>query len=125
MKKKLLIVDDEPSIGLILQHYFSREYDVMLKMNGQEAMTWLEDGNFTDGIVADLDMPVMGGLDFVKQLRASSIHKDIPLIMLSGKDQTSNKILCLRHGADDYMVKPFNPEELDLRLRNVLKRINI
>jgi len=125
MKKNLLIVDDEPSIGLILEHFFSKEYQVVVKLNGLEAMKWLQEGNHTDGIVADFDMPYMNGLDFIKQLRASTLFKDIPLVMLSGKDETSNKITCLKSGADDYMIKPFNPEELDIRIKNVLRRIKI
>ncbi|PIQ20309.1 MAG: two-component system response regulator [Cytophagales bacterium CG18_big_fil_WC_8_21_14_2_50_42_9] len=125
MKKNLLIVDDEPSIGLILEHFFSKEYEVVVKLNGLEAMKWLQEGNHTDGIVADFDMPYMNGLDFIKQLRASTLFKDIPLVMLSGKDETSNKITCLKSGADDYMIKPFNPEELDIRIKNVLRRIKI
>ncbi|KEO75154.1 response regulator transcription factor [Anditalea andensis] len=124
MKKKLLIVDDEPSIRLILEHYFKKEYDVTITSNGQEGMDYLEKGFVIDAIIADYDMPIMNGLDFIKQLRASTLFKNLPLIMLSGKDETSNKILCLKHGADDYVSKPFNPEELDLRIKNILRRIN-
>ena len=125
MKKNLLIVDDEPSIGLILEHYFSQEYKVVVKTNGYEAMKWLQEGNQTDVIVADYEMPFMNGLDFIKQLRASTLYKDIPLVMLSGKDETTNKILCLKQGADDYMVKPFNPEELELRIKKMLNIIRL
>ncbi|WP_375418933.1 response regulator transcription factor [uncultured Hymenobacter sp.] len=125
MKKTLLVVDDEPSIRLILEHYFSQDYTVVLKSNGLEAMQWLEQGNRPDAIVADYDMPVMDGPDFIKQIRASSGHRDVGLIILSGKDSTSNKILCLKLGADDYLVKPFNPEELSLRIQNMLNRIRI
>jgi len=125
MQKKLLIVDDEPSIGLILEHYFSKDYSVHLKSNGKEAMVWLQEGHHVDAIVADFEMPFMNGLDFIKQLRASTRFGNIPLIMLSGKDETSNKITCLKQGADDYMVKPFNPEELDIRIKNLLRRIKI
>ena len=125
MKKTLLIVDDEPSIRLILEHYFGTEYTVVLKSNGLEAMAWLEAGHSPDAIVADYDMPVMDGPDFIRQIRASSLHRDVGLIILSGKDNTSNKILCLRLGADDYLVKPFNPEELSLRIQNMLNRIRI
>lgn len=125
MKKTLLIVDDEPSIRLILEHYFGGEYTVVLKSNGLEAMAWLEAGHSPDAIVADYDMPVMDGPDFIRQIRASRLHRDVGLIILSGKDSTSNKILCLRLGADDYLVKPFNPEELSLRILNLLNRIRI
>lgn len=125
MKKSLLIVDDEPSLGLILEHYFSKEYTVTIKLNGLEAMDWLQDGNHADCIVADLEMPFMNGFEFIIQLQTSILFKDIPLVMLSGKDETSHKISCLKLGADDYMVKPFNPDELDIRIKNMLRRIRI
>jgi DNA-binding response OmpR family regulator len=123
MRKTLLIVDDEPSICLILEHYFNFDYQVVLKSNGSEAMTWLEEGNLPDAIVADYSMPVMDGLDFIKRVRAHHSHRYTPLVMLSGKDETSNKIKCLKQGADDYVVKPFNPEELDLRVKKLLDRV--
>ncbi|WP_046243565.1 response regulator transcription factor [Hymenobacter terrenus] len=125
MKKTLLVIDDEPSIRLILEHYFSTDFQVVLKSNGLEAMEWLEQGNTPDAIVADYDMPVMDGPDFIKQVRASSLHRDVSLIILSGKDTTSTKIECLKLGADDYLVKPFNPEELSLRINNMLNRIRV
>jgi DNA-binding response OmpR family regulator len=124
MKKRLLIVDDEPSIRLILEHYFKKEYDVTLTSNGQEGMDYLEKGNVIDAIIADFEMPVMNGLDFIKLIRASTLFKNLPLVMLSGKDEISNKILCLKQGADDYVIKPFNPLELDLRIKNILRRIS-
>jgi DNA-binding response OmpR family regulator len=125
IKKVLLIVDDEPSICLILEHYFGADFNVVVKHNGLEAMKWLEQGNSPDAIVADYDMPIMDGPDFIKQIRASSLHRDVGLIVLSGKDSTSTKIHCLRLGADDYLVKPFNPEELSLRIQNLLSRIRV
>jgi DNA-binding response OmpR family regulator len=108
-----------------LEHYFGADYKVVVKPNGFEAMQWLEQGNSPDAIVADYDMPVMDGPDFIKQIRASSRHRDVGLIILSGKESTSNKILCLKLGADDYLVKPFNPEELSLRILNILNRIRV
>ncbi|CAN5907851.1 response regulator [soil metagenome] len=125
MKKKLLVIDDEPCIRLILEHYFSSLFVVISKSNGVDAMDWLQDGNIADIIVADMDMPYMNGLEFVRQIRASFFYKEIPLIMLSGNDSSRDKIRCLREGADDYMVKPFNPEELDVRIGNILRRIGV
>ncbi|RSK43122.1 response regulator transcription factor [Hymenobacter rigui] len=125
MKKTLLVVDDEQVIQLILQRYFTSQYTVVTKPNGLEALRWLQAGNFVDAIVADYNMPVMDGLAFIRQLRSSLLHQQIPLIMLSGKEETSNKIQCLRQGADDYMVKPFNPEELELRLQIMLRKVQI
>lgn len=125
MKKTLLIVDDEPSIRLILEHYFGLDFRVVLQSNGLEAMRWLEQGNRPDAIIADYAMPVMDGLDFIERVRAHPAHESVPLVMLSGKEETSNKIKCLKQGADDYVVKPFNPEELDLRIRKLLDRVRI
>lgn len=125
MKKKLLVVDDEPVIQLILQRYFEADYHVVAQPNGLDALRWLQEGNHVDAIVADYDMPVMDGPAFIRQLRGSLVHRHVPLIMLSGKDETSNKIQCLRQGADDYMVKPFNPEELELRLQIMLRKVSL
>jgi DNA-binding response OmpR family regulator len=124
MKKTLLVVDDEPTIQLILKRYFETEYQVVPQPNGREAMHWLTEGNTVDAIVADYEMPVMNGPAFIQQLRTSLLHRHVPLIMLSGKEDTSSKIQCLRHGADDYMVKPFNPEELELRLQIMLRKLS-
>lgn len=125
LKKTLLIIDDEPAIRLILEHYFASEYEVILTSNGQEAMDWLRQGNYADAIVADYEMPVMNGLDFIKELRALPAHESVPLLMLSGTDETTKKIICLKAGADDYLVKPFNPEELEIRIQKVLGRVSV
>ena len=124
MKKTLLVVDDEPTIQLILRRYFEADFTVVPQPNGQEAMRWLDEGNTADAIVADYEMPVMTGPAFIQRLRNSLLHRHVPLIMLSGKEESSTKIQCLRHGADDYMVKPFNPEELDLRLKNMMRKLS-
>jgi len=125
LKKTLLIIDDEPAIRLILEHYFASEYEVVLTANGQEALDWLHQGNYADAIVADYEMPVLNGLDFIRELRALPAHESVPLLMLSATDETSKKIICLKAGADDYLVKPFNPEELEIRIQKVLGRVSV
>ncbi len=125
MKKTLLIIDDEPSIRLLLEHYFAREYQVIGKANGLEALEWLAASPVCAAIVVDYDMPVMDGPEFIKGLRAAARHREVGVIMLSGKDSTSSKILCLKLGADDYMVKPFNPEELGLRIHNLISKVRV
>lgn len=124
LKKTLLVIDDEPAIQLILEHYFSGEYEVVLTANGREAMDWLEQGNLVDAIVADYEMPRLNGLEFIRELREMPMHEHTPLLILSGTDETSKKIQCLRAGADDYIVKPFNPEELEIRIKKVAQRVS-
>ncbi|MBK9290617.1 MAG: response regulator transcription factor [Bacteroidetes bacterium] len=99
-----------------------KTYDVFTKSDGLEAMKWLQDGNLPDLIVADIQMPNLDGIQFLTQIRASGFFKEIPLIMLSGIESSQEKVKCLKMGANDYVVKPFNPEELALRIELLLAR---
>lgn len=122
MKKKILVIDDELSIRMLLENFLSKTYDVQTSNDGMEGMKWLESGNIPDLVVADIQMPNMDGYDFIKNIRASGYFKDIPLIMLSGIESSQEKVKCLKLGANDYMVKPFNPEELSIRIELLLAR---
>lgn len=122
-KNTILALDDELSILKILDFYFGKNYNVVSKSNGKVALEWMQQGQLPDIIIADVNMPDMNGLEFIAQIRASGFFKDIPLIMLSGNEGTADKIKCLKAGADDYLVKPFNPEELEARIENILRRI--
>lgn len=124
MEKTLLAVDDERSILMILDFVLGKKFNVVQKTNGEEATEWLQLGNLPDVIVADMNMPKMNGFDFMLQIRSSGLYRDIPLIMLSGNENTADKIKCLNAGADDYLVKPFNPEELEARINNIFRRMN-
>ena len=119
----ILAIDDEISIQLILKHYFKENFTVITKNNGKEGLEWMQEGNFPDIIIADINMPEMDGYTFIDQVRSSGYLKNIPMIMLSGSDSTDNKIRCLEAGADDFIVKPFNPRELAARLNGILRRI--
>ncbi|MCF8228180.1 MAG: response regulator [Bacteroidales bacterium] len=99
-----------------------KEYEVFTKNDGLEALKWMEEGNIPDLVVADIQMPNLDGYDFIKNVRASGYFKDIPLIMLSGIESSSEKVKCLKLGANDYIVKPFNPEELSVRIELLLAR---
>ncbi len=123
MKKKILIIDDEPTIRTLLVSFLSKKnYDVEAKEDGQKALTWLQDGNMPDLIVCDAEMPVLDGLEFVKNVRLSGYFKDIPIIMLSGLDSSAERVKYLKGGANDFIVKPFNPEELDVKIEIGLGR---
>jgi len=122
MKKTLLALDDEMSILKILDFYFNKTYNVVAKQNGKEALEWMQQGVIPDVIIADVNMPEINGLEFIRQIRSSGFFKDVPLIMLSGNEGSSDKIKCLKAGADDYLIKPFNPEELEARIDNIFRR---
>jgi len=122
MKKKILVMDDELSIRMLLENFLSKNYDVITKNDGLEGIKWMEEGNMPDLIVADIQMPNLDGYEFIKNIRSSGFFKDVPLIMLSGIESSQEKVKCLKLGANDYMVKPFNPEELSVRIELLLAR---
>jgi DNA-binding response OmpR family regulator len=122
MKKKILVIDDELSIRLLLENYLSKTYDVVTRNDGMEALKWMEEGNMPDLIVADIQMPNLDGYEFIKNVRSSGFFREIPMIMLSGIESSQEKVKCLKLGANDYMIKPFNPEELSIRIEILLAR---
>ncbi len=124
MKKKILVIDDELSIRMLLENFLGKEYEVITKKDGQEGLAYLEEGDLPDLIVADVQMPNIDGYAFLEKVRASGFFKHIPVIMLSGIESSQERVKCLKMGADDYVVKPFNPEELSIRINNILKRIS-
>ncbi len=122
MKKKILVIDDDISIRTLLLSFLGRNYVVEAKENGMEAMVWLQDGNMPDLIVCDAEMPAMNGMEFIKNVKASGFFKELPIIMLSSLDTSAERIKYLKAGANDFVVKPFNPEELDVKIEIGLGR---
>ncbi|MDP5093359.1 MAG: response regulator [Polaribacter sp.] len=112
MKKKILVLDDEISICLLLQNFLSQDYDVVTLHDASEALEWL-DGNIPDLVISDIQMPNMDGYDFLVKVRQRGFTKHTPVIMLSGRSESKERIKCYRLGAQDYLTKPFNPEELE------------
>lgn len=113
MKKKVLIVDDSSTIRLIVETTLKKKYDVTAKENGLEAYKWIDnEGNIPDLIICDIQMPEMDGTDFVEQLRASGLYKNIPLIMLSGDEDSKTRIKFYKLKVKNFLTKPFNAQEL-------------
>jgi DNA-binding response OmpR family regulator len=123
MKKKILALEDAPSIQKILEMVLNKDYEIITKNDGQEGLEWLQEGNNPDLIISDVNMPNISGEDFLKQIKVSALFKDIPVIMLSGIENSAERIKMLKLGADDYMIKPFNPEELKLKIEILLSRV--
>ncbi|MEI6883234.1 MAG: response regulator [Bacteroidota bacterium] len=117
MKRKVLAIDDEKSIRFIIENTLNKEFEVTTLSNGMDALYYIQSGNLPDVIICDVEMPVMNGFEFIKRIRESGFFDEIPLIMLSGKEESADKIKCFEMGADDYVVKPFNPKELMVRIK--------
>lgn len=112
MKKKILVVDDELTICLIVDNFLSKNYDVFTVNDGVLALQWLEN-TIPDLIISDIQMPNMDGFELLTKLRQRGFTKHTPVIMLSGRSESKERIKCYQLGAQDYLTKPFNPEELD------------
>jgi len=122
MKPTILATDDSTEILWLIQSYFGKNYNIVTKENGMEAFMWLQAGNIPDLILSDIQMPKMDGYEFIEELRRSGFFRDIPVIMISNLETSEARIKAFRLGADDYMMKPFNPVELELRVQSLLKR---
>jgi DNA-binding response OmpR family regulator len=120
---KILIVEDDLYMQLILKEFLSNQYKTEIFVNGMDALASIQNGNIPDLIISDLNTAKITGLELLAQLQASDFFKSIPVIIVSGEDSSEKRILCLNSGADDYIVKPFNPAELEARVRVVLRRV--
>jgi two-component system, OmpR family, phosphate regulon response regulator OmpR len=119
----LLIVDDDRRIRILLQRYLSQEgYRVTLAGNAEEAEAALKNFSF-DLLVLDVMMPGENGLEFAARLRADSSERGrVPILMLTAKAETDDRIAGFEKGVDDFLPKPFEPRELSLRIASILRR---
>ncbi|MBU2609274.1 MAG: response regulator transcription factor [Chloroflexi bacterium] len=118
-KGKILVVDDEPKIVNTVRAYLEREgYQVLEADDGRQALEIFRQEP-PDLIVLDLMLPEIDGLEVCRQIRRSS---DVPIIMLTARQEDADKLIGLELGADDYVTKPFSPRELVARVRVVLRR---
>ncbi|KAA9357659.1 response regulator transcription factor [Larkinella humicola] len=118
----VLVVEDDMYIRKVLRHTLKAEFEVTTLNNGIEAMDWLEAGNPVDIIITDLQMPYLSGQDLIRTIRASSLLTQVPIIVLSTFTDSATKIACLEQGADDYMIKPFNPLEVKAKINAIMRR---
>ena len=117
--KNMLIVDDDPKIAELIGIYLKNEgYQTFHAYDGVQALSLLEKGQI-DLIILDVMMPKMDGLEVCRQIRRSS---NLPILMVSAKTEDMDKIIGIMTGADDYMIKPFNPLELTVRVKALLRR---
>jgi OmpR family response regulator RpaB len=119
-KQKILVVDDEASIRRILETRLAMVgYLVVTAANGEEALDIFRD-QVPDLVILDVMMPKLDGFSVCQALRKES---GVPIIMLTGMADVTDRITGLELGADDYMVKPFSPKELESRIRCILRRV--
>jgi DNA-binding response OmpR family regulator len=123
-KRNILLIDDQPVMGIILKNKLENDFNVFTKQNGKEALAWIMEGNIPNVVVLDLNMPEMNGIEFIKEVRKFNYLNNIPLIVLSGEEGVNSRIEAFREGADDFLIKPFNPTELTVRINRFFDRYN-
>ena len=116
----ILLVEDDPALRRALRTTLrSRDFEVLEAATGEAAIVIAADGR-PDVVILDLGLPDLDGLDVLRRLRTFS---DVPVIVLTARDEQSEKVRSLDAGADDYVTKPFDTEELLARIRAALRRV--
>ena len=121
-KEKMLIIEDEKDIVKMLDYNLKKEgFKTLSAYNGEDGLDMASKEN-PDLILLDLMLPEIDGFDVCKALKSDPKTSHIPIIILTAKDQETDKIVGLELGADDYVTKPFSPRELIARIKAVLRR---
>ena len=120
MKTKILLLEDDPDLGMVLKQYLEfSDFEVSWISNPEEILKDKKNVENFQLAILDVMLPVMDGFELSKEIRKMS---NIPFLFLTAKGQSIDRILGLKLGADDYITKPCEPEELILRIKNILKR---
>lgn len=106
---KVLVIEDDAPLCWLLERILRGKYEVIVMNNGLEAWAWLSDGNSCDLIISDVKMPSLDGVELLENLSNSGLFRNIPVIMLSGLEDSRKQ--CLELGAFAYLVKPFEPQK--------------
>jgi len=118
----LLVVDDDPDIRRVVRFYLTKNgYRVLAADSGKAALQLLREDASIELVLSDVMMPEMSGLELVKAVREEPFLAEIPIILISAQGETSKKVTGLNLGADDFITKPFNFDELTARVRNHLR----
>ncbi|MAM81110.1 MAG: DNA-binding response regulator [Gammaproteobacteria bacterium] len=116
----ILIIDDDAEMtGLLSEFLTDHKYSVQIYHNPLEALEFLQK-NSVDLVLLDIMMPEMDGLNVLRKIRE---HSEVPVMMLTAKGDVSDKVVGLELGADDYLPKPFEPQELIARVQSILRRV--
>lgn len=125
MDKTILIVDDSATVRVAVKMALKKDYDILEAKNGKDALAKAE-SHFASGkrlnlIITDINMPIMGGLEFIKEIKKNRSAKFIPILVLTTESQDSMKMEGKKAGATGWLVKPFKPEQLQGIVKKVIK----
>jgi two-component system response regulator CiaR len=118
---KILIVEDDEILSNTIKQCIEKSYDVEQAYDGEEGIAFALE-NIYDLIILDIMMPIKNGYEVLRELRVKNVNT--PVLILTAKDTLQDKVMGFRSGADDYLIKPFEREELLLRIEAILRRSN-
>lgn len=121
-KRKVLLVEDDEIISYLLDFRLKREgFDVTIASDGHQAREYLENNSPPSLVLLDVMLPFVDGFELITEMRGKTGWLDVPVVMLTSKTQEQSIIRALDAGANDYVVKPFRPDELMARLRRLIR----
>lgn len=122
-KPTIMLVEDDTIISSLLIHILTqRGFNIHLAKDGREAIETLDDISLPNLVLLDVILPFFDGFDVLTKIRTNDKWKNVPVIMLTSKTQESNVVRAFDNGADDYITKPFQMEELMIRIRRFLRK---
>lgn len=120
-KEQILIIEDHSALRILMDNFLKKSFNVKTTANGYEALAWMKSGNIPDVIVLDINMPKLGGVEFLNNIRISGFFQDIPVVVVSGEEEGKTIEKCLEIGINGYLKKPFNPSDLQTKILTILK----
>ena len=120
MKLKILNIEDDPATSFFMATLLKENYEVINQENGLDALLWLKEGNIPSVIIADLNMPRMDGYEFIARIKSDHKYSKIPLVIVSGEASPVIKSKCLKAGANQYITKPFEKEEIYTAIKSLV-----
>jgi len=121
-KEKLLVIDDDKNMARLLEVVLEEDFEINVAHSIEEALNFFTKNKYS-AILLDLNLNGQDGFSVVSSIRTS--NKWLPIVVVSGKEKSDERIKCFKAGVDDYMTKPFNPEELKLRLSRNISRFKL
>ncbi len=121
MKKQILAIDDSKAIRFLLQTVLGKDYQVVTVPDGYSAMYYLSHREHPDLIIADPQLPDMENWELIHQLSTSGMYGGIPVVALSGLEESETAVKCVEYGVVKYFMKPFNPVELMEEVKKLMK----
>lgn len=121
-KPTICLIDDDETMLTLLECYLESDYNVVAFDNAVQALQWLKKNDDCDLVISDVRMPEMSGNELLDNIKGNVFLEHIPVFILSSLDKSQDRINCLKKGAEDFVIKPFNPEELAVKIEIFLTR---